>query len=222
MKKGIKMEGKIPTLSDLQQFDVNRRGEYEGIRQTFYDYNTYDSAGQTSLQFFQIPKGQGGKTIADTNMTSAGQLPQPQHFLVESIEILLFPGVLPVAEAAAAPTESEFTNDMYTVSKSGSLDFFIGSKSYLQEAPIGRFPPKTKMQPEFAVHFTQAVAADQQITMDYSAWVGRPYYLDPPVLLVPNQNWNVTLSWPTLVPLPSGEDARIGVVLDGILYRQSQ
>jgi len=215
------MGNKIPTLSDLQQYDVNRRGEYEGIRQTFYDFNTYALAGQTSLQFFQIPKGQGGKTVADTNMTSAGQLPQPQHFLVESIEILLFPGVLPVLEDVTI-AESEFSNDMYTVSKSGSLDFFIGSKSYLQEAPIGRFPPKTKMQTEYATHFAQAVAADQQIQMDYAAWVGRPYYLDPPVLLVPNQNWNVTLSWPTAVALPSGADARIGVVLDGILYRQSQ
>lgn len=212
---------KIPSLSDLQSYDVNRRGEYEGIRQSFYDFTTYANAGQTSLQFFQIPKGQSSKTIADTNMTSAGQLPQPQHFLVESIEIRFYPGVLPVLEDTTL-TESEFTNDVYTVSKSGSLDFFIGSKTYLEEAPLDRFPPKTKLQANFAVEFTQAVAADQQHTMDYAAFVGRPYYLDPPVLLVPNQNFNVTLSWPTVVALPSGADARIGVTLDGILYRQSQ
>lgn len=215
------MPNKIPTLADLQQYDVNRRGEYEGIRQSLYDSATYATAGQTQLQFFQIPQGQSSKTIADTNMKAAGQLPQPQHFLVESIEIYLFPGVLPVIEDTTI-VESEFTNDMYTIAKSGSLDFFIGSKSYLEEAPLNRFPPKTKLEPHFGVHFTQAVAADQEITMDYAAWVGRPYYLDPPVLLVPNQNWNVNLSWPSVVPTPSGIDAKIFVVLDGILYRQSQ
>ncbi len=81
------MATKIPTLDQLQQYDVNRRGEYEGIRQTLYDSAAYAAAGQTQLQFFQIPQGQSSKTIADTNMKSAGQLPQPQHFLVESIEI---------------------------------------------------------------------------------------------------------------------------------------
>ena len=215
------MATKIPTLDQLQQYDVNRRGEYEGIRQTLYDSATYATAGQTQLQFFQIPQGQSSKTIADTNMKAAGQLPQPQHFLVESIEIHVFPGVNPVITDEVAVAESEFTNDMYTLAKSGSLDFFIGSKSYLEEAPIGRFPPKTKMEPHFGVHFETATA-EQVISMDYAAWVGRPYYLDPPVLLVPNQNWNVNLNWPTAVATPSGEDARIVIILDGILYRQSQ
>lgn len=211
----------VPSLADLQSFDVNRRGEYEGIRQSFYDSATYAAAGQTQLQFFQVPKGQSSKTIADTNMVSAGQLPQPQNFLVESLEIYFYPGVLPVLEGTTL-TESEFTNDVYTVAKSGSLNFFIGSKTYLEEAPLNRFPPKTKLDARFAVHFTQAVAADQQQTMDYAAWCGRPYYLDPPVLLVPNQNFNVSLNWPAVVALPSAADGKVFVVLDGILYRQSQ
>lgn len=212
----------IPQLEDLLNYDVNRRGEYEGIRQSFYDFTTYDAAGQTELQFFQTPKGQGGKSIEDTNMTSAGQLPQPQHFLVESIEIYLFPGDSPVNITVGALAPSNFSNDMYAVAQQGALDFFIGSKSYLIEAPLNRFPPKTKMEANYAVDTQQAAAAAEQYTSDYAAWVGRPYYLDPPVLLVPNQNFAVTLAWRTAVALPSGTDARIGVVLDGLLYRQSQ
>lgn len=219
------LNAKIPNLQDLMQYDVNRRGQYEGIRQSLFDITTYALAGQTSLQFFQVPRGQGGKTIADTNMQSAGQLPQPQHFLVQSIEILLFPGVLPTTKLTTV-AETEFANDVYTVSKSGSLDFFIGSKSYLEEAPLGRFPPKTRLAVEssHAIVQLQASAADAelQVSTDYAAGIGRPYFLDPPVLLVPNQNFNVTLNWPAVVALPSGADARIGVVLDGILYRQSQ
>lgn len=221
----------IPSLQSLMKYDVNRRGDYEGIRQTLYDSATYVAAGQNQLQFFQIPLGQGtttapgatgAKTRNDTNMQSAGQLPQPQHFLVESIEIIVHPGVNIGVEAAATPTEPNFSNDMYSIAKSGDLDFFIGSKSYLIEAPLGRFPPKTKLDGYAATHFAQAAAADQHLSIDYAAWVGRPYYLDPPVLLVPNQNFNISLNWGGLVALPSGQDARVFIALDGLLYRQSQ
>ena len=221
--------GNIPNLTELQSYAVNRKGQYEGIRQSIYDYQVYASAGQTSLSFFQVPVGQAGKTAADTNIEVAGSLPQPKHFLVESIEVRLFPGVDPVTlttGVAGALVASNFSNDVYTVAKSGSLNFFIGSKTYNEEAPIGRFPPKTCLKTEFAaaIDVKQAVAADaeNEVTMDYAAMTGRPYFINPAVLLIPTQNFKVTLNWPAAVALPSGQDARIGVVLDGVLYRQSQ
>jgi len=212
------MANQVPDLEQLQKFAVNRQGQYEVVRQTQYDFQTYANAGQTSLQFFQVPKGQGGKTIADTNLEVAGSLPQPKWFLVESVEIHFFPGVLP-ALSGAALAESEFTNDVYSVGKGGSLNFFIGSKTYVEEAPLIRFPPKTRLYAESA--YATTVAASQ-LSYDYAAACGRPYFVDPEVLLIPNQNFSVTLSWPAVVALPSGVDGRIGIVLDGILYRQSQ
>lgn len=217
----MKGANNVPSLKDLAGFNVNRVDQYEGIRQSLYDYTAYASAGQTSLQFFQTPEGQGGKTLADTNMRSAGQLPQPQFFLLETIEILFFPGVNPVTLDAAANAESEFTNDVYTISKSGYLELFIGSKPYLQEAPIGRFPGKTRLEAEFAVA-SSTTADTKALHMDYAAFAGRPYYMQPPILLVPNQNFSISLKWPAAVALPSGQDGRIGVVMDGILYRLSQ
>jgi len=213
---------KTPNLTELEKYGVNRVNQYEAIRQSLYDFQAYATAGTTQLQFFQVPKGQSGKTVADTNMTIAGMLPQPQYFLVETIEIYFYPGVEPGVEAAAAPTEPEFSNDMYALAKSGSLNYFIGSKTYLEEAPIGRFPPKTKQEGYAALHFAQAVAADQQMHIDYSAWCGRPYYINPQTMIPPNQNFNVSLNWPAAVATPSGTNGRIGIVLDGILYRQSQ
>lgn len=213
--------GNIPNLAELQTYAVNRKGQYEGIRQTLYDYQTYDAAGHTSLSFFQVPLGQGGKTVADTNVEVAGTLPQPKHFLVESIEIKFYPGVLPVTFEGTTVAESEFSNDVYTFSKSGSLDYFIGSKTYLQEAPMDRFPPKTKVEAHFASSQAGEVAVSQ-IQMDIAYMCGRPYFVNPATLLIPTQNFRVNLLWPAVVALPSGEDARVGVVLDGILYRQSQ
>lgn len=221
------MEGaNIPSFGSLDVYSVNRAGEYEGVRQSLYDFQTYAQAGQTSLTFFQIPQGQGGKTIHDTNMEVAGSLPAPKHFLVQSIEIYLFPNDAPVTisnAAANVSVVSNFTNDIFAVAESGALDFFVGSKSYLQEAPLGRFPPKTKLRTEFAAALQVDTASAEnaaQITMDYASFDGRPYFINPWVLLTPTQNFNLKLTWPTAVALSA--DARIGLVLDGILYRLSQ
>ncbi len=223
------MRTQNPTVSQLKQYAVNRQGEFEVTRQTLYDFQAYASAGQTQLTFFQLPIGQSGKTRDDTNMESAGQLPAPKNFLVESIEIYLFPADNIVTVNNAADTVVDvvnFANDVQAVQESGNLDFFIGSKSYLGEAPLGRFPPKTCLKTEFAFAavVNQTAAADEvdQISADYAVFAGRPYFVDPNITLVPTQNFNVTLNWATAVALPSGSNARVGVVLDGLLYRLAQ
>ena len=50
----------------------------------------------------------------------------------------------------------------------------------------------------------------------------KTYYLDPEIRLIHTQNFNFSINFAALVPTPSNQDARIGVVLDGILYRLSQ
>lgn len=217
----------FPSFEQLDNWSVNRSGDYEVIHQSLYDFQTYAQAGQTSLNFFALPKGQSGKTIADTNLTNAGVLPAPIHFVVQSIEVYFIPAPLPVTVTTAAdlvPLAPDFTNDAFEVWESGSLDFVIGSKSYLQEAPIGRFPQKTRLDVDTssALQVKQAIAADQQwrLASDYAAFAGRPYWIDPWLLLVPTQNFSVELIWPTAVAISAA--ARIGVVMDGLLYRLSQ
>lgn len=221
------MAGGILDFQTAQkQFAVNRQGEFEVTRQTLYDFQSYPTAGATSFTFFQQPQGQGGKTLADTNMEVAGSLPAPKYFLVESIEIYFYPGVSPVtAGSASALVPTNFANDMYALLKAGFLNFFIGSKSYLTEAPIGRFPQKSgKLDAAFAAGSSiyASAAATPSVQMDYAAWAGRPYFVNPQIMLAPTQNFNVTLNFPTAVATPSGQNARVGVVLDGLLYRLSQ
>lgn len=207
-------------LERLNQNSVNRPGEQEVVRQTLYDYQAYVAAGQTQLIFFQVPQGQSGKTKADTNMEAAGILPAPKRFLIEAIEIQLFPGGVPsVFGAALAATQ---INDVYTVAQSGFLDLFIGSKSYLTEAPLGRFPPSNRLAVNAAFADATTAAAALQSRSGYASFAGAPYRIEPNISLVSTQNFNVTLNWPTAVALPSGVNARIGVVLKGLLYRNSQ
>ena len=211
----------IPSLGDLQQYNVNRPGQIEGIRSSLYDFQTYAAAVTTTqYTFFQVPVGQSSKTLADTNMEAAGSLPSPKSFLVESIEVCIFPGLSPSTIGAASA--NDFSNDVYAWSKGGYFNFFIGSKSYLTEAPLGRLPPKNALHGWSALADTTTAGAAQSRKVSYASPAGQPFMLSPPILLVPTQNFNVTLNFPTTLAMPSGQDARIGVILNGILYRNSQ
>lgn len=206
----------IPAPDALNKFSVNSATGLDVIWQPLYDYQTYAQAGQTSLSFFQAPIGQGGKTLADTNMESSGQLPAPQKFVVESIQIDFFPGN-DVAGFAADAVAAKW-QDNYTVMQSGWLDFQVGSKSRLQQAPLGAFPPAYRLGGGAALT-GQGSVANSITTVDYASFAGREFSIIP-VTLPANQNFKVTLNWPVAVAITV--DARIGVKLNGNLYRAVQ
>lgn len=215
----------VPSRAELSKYSVNRPG-WEVIKQSLYDYQAYAAAGQTQLTFFALPVGQGGKTLSDTNMSLAGQLPANQEFLVQSIEVMFWPSV-PVVAAAnpssfGAQAVAAGINDVAIVARTGNLTFTIGSKPYLQEAPLGRFPPKTHLQINAALSDASTVAGNLQSRIAYAYSVGRPYLITPVDLnLVSTQNFQVTLNWPEGVQAITNP-GRIGIILDGLLYRRSQ
>lgn len=213
-----------PNLKDLTKYQVNRAGQPEVIWSPLYDYATYAAAGQTVLTFFQSPVGQNGKTYADTNIDAAGQLPNQKAFLVNHIEVMFWPGVSPAnakVNTAAAGGNPNLSNDEYAFRKSGFLKFFIGSKDYLIDGPLQVFPPSTRVAGYAALSDSTTVAGAQGTQVDYGSDAGMLYEIIP-VKLESNQNFNVTLNWPTAVALPSNQPARVGIRLGGWLIRNSQ
>lgn len=231
----------IPTLQQLRNYSVNRAGA-EGIRQSLFDYQLYAQAGVTQMNFFALPQGQGvtsaigavvgtGKTIADTNMEAGGMLPAGKSFLITSIEVPFYAGSVATANtytmappivfaSVAALTIGNQVNDVSQFYQSGSLKLFIGSKTYLEEAPLMRFPPKTQFTVDAAIASNSATVGEVGAV---SAKIsGRPYMVEPPVYLENNQNFVVQLNWPAAAALSSGFNGRVGVILDGYLYRNSQ
>jgi hypothetical protein len=211
--------GRVPnSLTDLQQYNPNLPDAIEAIWQPYYDMQSYPTAGQTQLLFFQIPQGQSAKTLADTNMVLAGQFPAPTAFLCTALMVLYMPGFANLASnTAAAATANANINDVVKVADSGYLQLTIGSKVYLNDAPLGKFPPN------FSVGGLQALAgtyaAGTQVTSDFARSIGR-YYEITPLLIPMNQNFSVSLNWPTAVTVTA--IGRIAVILDGFYYRQSQ
>jgi len=211
--------GRVPQdISQLQQYNPNQPNAIEAVWQPFYDFQSYATTGSTQQLFFQIPKGQSSKTDADTNMTLAGQFPAPTAFLLTAIMVIFEPNSAgnPATTAAAATVNANI-NDVVRVANSGYLQLTIGSKVYLSDAPIGKFPPN------FGIGGLQALAgtyaAGTQITVDYARSIGR-YYEITPLLIPMNQNFSVALNWPTAVTVAA--TGRIGVILDGFYYRLSQ
>lgn len=218
----------IPNARQLRGYDVVQRNTVEGIRQTLYDFQNYAAAGQTSLSFFQVPQGQGTgigggvKTLEDTNMELAGNLPNPKAFLMQGIELFFFPAGTPV-NMATANTARNMTNDMWTFMKQGWLQLFISSKAYLQEAPLAKFPARNFMRADLAAAVSNTNATTISASFaEVPTMSGAPYKVIPPITIRPTMNFNVTLNWTTAVAMPSTQQARVGVVLTGLLYRNGQ
>lgn len=214
----------LRTIEEFNAFNVNREG-WEKVKQSFYDRATYAAAGQSVLTFFQSPNGQNGKTLSDTNMSLAGQLPTNQTFLVEAIEIFFFPSTPTVAAqmpaAFGAPAVASIVNDAYIFNRGGNFNLTIGSKPYLVEAPLAKFPASRQFHVESALADATPLAANQQSRVTFAASTGRPYVLTPPLLLIENQNFSVTLAWPEGNQAISNP-ASVYVSLEGVLVRRSQ
>lgn len=241
------MIGTVPSLADLQRFKTTQPGNIEAIIQPLYDHVLYPAAGVVSLQPFSVKLGDGQstepgavtgtvKTLGDTNMQAANQLPRFEAQLIDSIEVELYPGgsvsgstVYNSASAGTVvttvPTAAQIAaiNDIQAFRNGGRFSFVIQNKPYLDVAPLRRLPASN--QPEIrgisSVYNTNTTVAGsvQAASLQFD---GRPFFLDVPLALFEQQTFQVTLSWGTAQALPSGNPGRVGVYLNGVKYRTAQ
>lgn len=224
--RGWENRSSPPPLGSLARYNPNRADSVEGVWQPFYDFQAYAAAGQLQLQFFQVPQGQAGKTRADTNMTNAGMFPNPTAFFCTAVMVAHFPANDVTVASVTVQRQLANWQDAVDVAESGWLELQIGSKVYLIDAPIGKFAPNFTVGGEAAVAIaimptTAGLTAPviPQTDVDFARAQGR-YYAITPFLIPPTQNFSVTLNWPALVTTVT--EGRIGVILDGFWYRQSQ
>lgn len=233
--RGNSPGGYVPPIANISAaFGVNL-DTYESVKWSLYDSAVYPAAGVANLPFFQVQKGQGtavlgggAKTLSDTNMTLAGQLPANQYFIVNEVEVLFLPTTPSVtAELPAvfgAQSAAQLINDAFVFERAGNLTFTIGSKDYIQDAPIMKFPPQNNFQVSGALADATTAAATSQSRIAYATSVGKAYTLSPNnLLLIPTQNFILNLNWPEgLQALPSGNPAVVRTTLNGLLYRAAQ
>jgi hypothetical protein len=233
---------RLPTSADFNSRRVTNPSQSEIVRQRFYDYQLYPTAGTTQLSFFSSAVGQGittavgatvgaAKTLWDTNLSISSTLPSGQAFMIESIEVVFVPGSVSTTNtftlikpyefnATAAATLGGQLADVNSFYQSGLLELNILQKNYLRETPMIVFPPKTSLNIDTAVSSNSATTAANIVQNGRAA--GRPYYISPEIALQPAVNFEVLIRYPAAVATPSGFNARVGVILDGYFMRASQ
>lgn len=184
--------------------------------QPLYDTATIPAAGSLQLQFFQTQLGAAGgnfaaaaagKTLADTNMDLAGQLPAGQNFAILGFRL----------QPHFRMTQADATN----WSSGAWFVFTVGQKPYLRvpadtlPAGIGPFG-----------FFTQAAAANASLashgwpSLASTFSVGRK-----PLELGSSLNFNAAISWTALSPVTSTAPVQpaagliMRVYLDGFFFR---
>jgi hypothetical protein len=230
-----------PSLREMAANLAVDMGSIEVVKWELYDYLLYPTAGITNLPFFLTGIGQGlssssgaagqVKGIADTNMTGAGVLPAPQAYWTEEIEIVTEPGSSATANtfviqnpgnfiAVAAAAVQAGAHDANAMLTGGAMQFSVSQKPYYQSAPLYRIPPSTRVQIDTAMANTSATTGETVREKLYAT--GDVVKLDPGVGIMTAQNFSVQLTWPVIIPTPSGFNGRIGVILSGWLFRGVQ
>lgn len=218
----------ILTQSDLDQHRTALATQ-DIIYAPLFDSAAYASAGQNQIVMFTSPLGQGtttapsatgSKTLADTNMTAAGQLTKGNEFFMIGQELMLFPGETIEQNLGAGATVNGFINDTYIIGKSGVLTLQIGSnRNYIQDGPLMIFPPAVRLAVASGIGGTSTAGTQSVLTADYAAWSGEPYAITP-VYIEATQGFQETLQWPALVTVQV--TARLFSRLRGYLIRNAQ
>ncbi len=209
---------RAPSLEQLEQYNVNVEGQPEVIFQPIYDFQEYPVAGFGELAFFQVPEGQAGKTFDDTNMSLTAALAVPINMAITDIQVWFFPQNV-VSETGNAVALN--WNDAYTVLRQGNLQLEIGSKEYLVDAPLLKFPPASRLAGQAALSDTTTAGAAQLTKIDYASAAGMIYNIVP-LRLISQQNFVVRVRFTPAVALPSTVAGRIGVHFGGYRYRLAQ
>lgn len=237
---GASVVVQAPSIANVSRQYAVTLNQYEQTRATLYDGLVYPAAGTTQLNFFAVPQGQGTsvlgtgtKTLSDTNLQLAGQLPATQRFLIERVTLKVQPST-PSNNAAiidpaylGAPTSFLPINDVWYILRSGNLQLKLADKVYVQEAPLDVFPPTSSMRIDAALAQetltnTGNTTGNNSLEIGFAQSYGMTYDLDPDNLLIDsNMSFGLTLNWPEGLQAIN-KPARIFARLEGTLYRMVQ
>lgn len=219
----------ILTTDELNQHRATVGNVQDVIYQPTYDSANYAAAGQLNMTFFTTPIGQGtttapgatgNKTLADTNMTAAGQFTKGNEFYMTGQEFMLFPGLDIGRGVIAFALTGDYANDTIDVGKSGFVTLQVGSnRQYIQDGPLMLFPPCARLAVAAAIGYTNTAGTQSTSEITYATWAGEPYSITP-IYIEATQGFQEFIQWPALVTISA--TARLFSRMRGYLIRNAQ
>jgi hypothetical protein len=179
---------------------------------------TYTSATTTLLQFFNAA-AQG----VNGNLELAGQLPNGISHLVQSIRIIICADT--TERAAAAPANGTILSalqDVASLIHTGAAEFFVGSKSY-GRFPLATLPAGGGLYGGIATSGTYTATNHGPLSFAVNGVpdVRNVYSLPIPIVIPPQYNFRLDLTWAAALTLTMG-NTQIIAVLDGESMRPRQ
>lgn len=201
-----KVGGKNPLVANMM----------EVINQPVYDSASFAAAAaMTKTVLFQTPIGQGGKTLAQTYMTKAGQLEQPQKLVIRAINLFFANNTALV--------------DLVNFLQNVSCVLTVGKKPML-ECPALNLTAGRGAIAYSAAELGTVAAGDAQF-VSTSNGVPDPrsvFTLNQPIVIEGGEGFSFTLNPETNFNFaaasarPNGVGTTVYVLLDGELYRGVQ
>jgi len=178
----------MPAIQPINIFSPYNPGEralIEPIVEPLYDSGTVTTNATTFLDFFKIPLGQGvpAKTLVETNMRLAGQLGNPNVFLITGFRFQLTQFI-----AQAETNIDDAAEILY--SSYYSVDIGDKFKNYL-EVPTFRVPGGLGLY-GFAASTTTAVVVTNGLPNGINRYSIEKY----PIGLAPNETFGARIQFP--------------------------
>jgi hypothetical protein len=197
------MDSSTMAMNRLDNLTYSNLGEK--LDWSYYDKLVLAAAG-TEFTMFQVPVGQGGKTLADTNMKTAGQVPTNQGFIIRAVRAEF------LSHAVKATADLEL---LYNWLRVVTVQLFIDGKDAIYQKPLTEI-----MGIPLLFHVTPTVAGNNELIGSMGRFLGiNP--LNIPIMLGRNTHFEVRITYPTALGAVNivGDELRIS--LGGILERLS-
>lgn len=194
-------------LQALQDRSSYSKTTQEILTWSYYDRMKIDGTTPTLVnRLFTIPLGQAGKTLADTNLPNASQLPQGQSFQVNAIKVFYF---------SRAVRSTANIQQIYTLLQDTVLELIVPGKDTL-----GTWTLEEIMGSSTMIALTPTAAGDN-IPLIQPNYVGVKR-LKRPWVIGAVQTFEVRLTTVAATSMPAALDNdKLKIALCGILNRMA-
>lgn len=208
--------------SQLQDFAAEFRGGVAEVhRHTLYDIRAYSTLGFTQRIYFNENIGSATNGYADTNMQVAGAMAGGESMVGQYLRIAPFPARADYESTVQTVGSNTAFGDWFEIlNRNCWLEWKIGDKPYIVGGPLGLFP--AGMGPGTVVTAASSLTWRNFGFMNNGDPSNRALYLiDPPLAILPNRSFIITLNWTTALTTPSTA-GKLGVFIDGYRVRAVQ
>lgn len=214
------------TTGAVRDIDLGRGGSYslsrDVIKHWVWDTRYFNTTIPDDWTFFTQQVGSGwrsgvNKTINETNLFSAGQLPNGQTFLVKRIGISCI-AVMATADTDAQAISAAFINVLQTA----VLEFTIAGREWDYQIHMSKYLPALSVHGQTATN--QTFRAGDTLASGWTSLDATPIFIDQLVsfsafMRLGNPDANVKTVVDAAMVLLNGNYATLNLCLEGVLTR---